>query len=396
MTKAVLLLLCATLLGAQTVDLNKIISYVRVHHPKYKAMEEESLALNARIQAEYAVPAASLSLGVTNAKPDQEKSGTEYSAGLSTLIDLANTRGLELESADLQNEAILLQKQKALFAFGNRLRDLYHQSCLDKKELEILQTVLAAFNRLYLKKQKAYKYHEVSKKELLQLKLEKKLLEQKVSAQKNAYAISRESLLNLAALPHQKESRLECHDLYPLTARIDIDNEPFILTNLAYEKEMESLDKKYRRYQKHFEPVEVSLNYDDEIDTRRVGAGVSIPLSFTSPRNEQSRIYLMHQKEMRKLDHHNWLLQNSAKVKELEAQLENDYRQIVALQENIATYQNQLMPLIEKSFQMGESSVIEYLMGRRKLLDISSELIQTQKRYYHRLFSLYTLIETEK
>ena len=397
MKKIVLFTLAAsTLMQAQHIDLNTIISHVRLHHPNYKALEEESLALVAKARAENAREMSALSLGGARAKTDDGDKAGEYSLGLSTLIDLANTRGLALESADLENEATLLERQKALFAFGNQLRDLYHQSCLDKAQLEILERTRDAFERLYRKKAKAYKYQEISKKELLQLKLEKALLEQKVASQKRSYTISKEALLNLTAMPHVAGSELECRDLYPIMASYEIDNEPFILSNLAFEKRMESLDKKYARNSVWLEPVELGATYDDEIDTKRIGAGVSIPLGFTSAKKEQSRIAIMHQKGQLHFTHQGMILEKSARKKRLEAELKRDYDKIQALDANIATYKEQLMPLVEKSFQMGESSVIEYLMGRQKLLDISSELIATKKSYYQNLFTLYTLIETEK
>jgi outer membrane protein TolC len=389
-------LLISSTLYAQQIDLNTIISHVRLHHPNYKALEEESLALGAKVKAAYARPMSNLSLGGDRVETDDGDKAGEYSLGLSTLLDLANTRGLSMQSGDLENEATLLERQRALFAFGNQLRDLYHQSCLDKAELEILESTRDAFEKLYRKKAKAYKYQEISKKELLQLKLEKALLEQKVVSQKRSYAISKEALLNLTAMPHVGGSELVCRDLYPIQASYTIDSVPFILSNLAFEKRIESLNKKYARNSTWLEPVEVSAFYDDEIDAKRVGAGVQIPLGFTSDKKEQSRIAILHQKAQLRFAYQGEILEKSAQKKRLEAELERDYGKIKALETNIATYKKSLMPLVEKSFQMGESSVIEYLMGRQKLLEISSDLISTKKRYYHTLFTLYTLIETEK
>ncbi len=389
-------LLSFSFVYAENLTLRNIITYVRVHHPNYKAMEEESLALGAKIRAENARELSTLSFNGANADPNNGDSAFEYGVGVSTIVDLANVRGLNLASADLQNEATLLLKQRELFAFGNGLRELYHQSCLDKEKLLVLQSTLEAFNRLYAKKEKAYKYQEISKKELLQLRLEKKLLEQKVRSQTREYEISREALLNLTAMPHVGESELVCRDLYPIVERVNMENKPFLLTALAFEKRMRSLDRKKERFRRGLEPIELSLGYDNEIDTKRIGAGFSVPLGFTSERNEQSRIYLLHEKEMRKLRHHAWLLNQNSKLRKIEAQLQNDYHRIEALRENIETYRKELMPLVEKSFQMGESSVIEYILARQKLLTISSELIETKKRYYSELFTLYTLIETEK
>ncbi len=396
MKKLIPLIFCTTILSAQNIDLAKIISHVRLHHPNYKAMEAESLALNAKILADYARPASSISLDTTNADPDNGKSEMEYSLGASTIVDLANTRGLELESGDLQNEATLLYKQKELFKFSNEIRNLYHQGCLNKESVKILQTTLDAFNKLYRKKEKAYKFQEISKKELLQLQLEQKLLKQKVTSHRKEYEISKEALLNLISIPHKSDTGFECKDLSPIVNTISIDNSPFILSNLAFEKEMESLDKQNKRYSKALEPIELSLHYDDEIDTKKTGIGFSVPLSFTSAKNEQSRVFILHQKEMKKFRHNGWLLEQLAQKKRLEAELKGDFTKINALKENIKIYENTLMPLIEKSFQMGESSVIEYLMGRQKLLEISLELIETKKSYYNKLFNLYTLIETEK
>ncbi len=391
-----LLLVTAYSLKAQEISLTDIINYVRVHHPHYKALEEESLALEAKINSEYAREMSTLSLTGANADPDTGKSGSEYSASLRLPIDIANTRGLNLESGEMENEAILLQKQKALFAFGNRIRNLYHQSCLDQENVHLHQKALDAFERLYEKKRIAYKYHEISKKELLQIELERNMLIQKVEALKEGYKTSKSALLNLADIPKTEKKELVCRDVFPVVAAIEIENQPFLLSKLAYEKEREALDKKYTRYDRFLEPIALSLNYDDELDTKRYGAGVEIPLGFTSSKNEQKRIYLLRQKEVLKRHYQAWLLESMAKKERLFAELKSNYSQITALTNNKDRYTRELMPLIEKSFQMGESSVIEYLLGRQKLLDISVALLQSKKRYYQRLFDLYTLMETEK
>ena len=381
---------------AQELSLKKIINYVRVHHPHYKALEEESIALEAKAKAEYARSQSSLSLSAAQAKPDGADSGREYSASVMMPLDIAGTRGLEMESADLVTEATLLKKQIALFAFGNRVRNLYHQSCLDRERVRLFEESLRAFDKLLYKKRIAYKYHEVSKKELLQIEMEHNLLKERVVSMHSQYETSRSALLNLTNMPKDSDSSLECKDLYPIKAKIKIENEPFLLSNLSYQKEIEALAVKYRRYSRFSDPVGLSVGYDDEIDTKRYGVGVEIPLSFTSERNQQQRLYLLHDKKVKKSHHMAWLLEANAKKEQLYARLRNDYRKIKALDENMHRYENELMPLIEKSFQMGESSLIEYLMGRSKLLEISVELIESKQNYYQSLFDLYTLIETER
>ncbi len=389
-------LIAVTITEAQEISLNSIIQYIRVYHPHYKALEEESIALEAKVKAENAKEMSNLSISTTQANPDNSDSGTEYSGSLTLPWDIANTQNLSLQSADLQIEAELLKKQIALFSFGNRIRNLYHQSCLDKASVILHQKSLEAFNHLYKKKKIAYKYSEISKKELLQIELERSLLIQQLNALKERYQTSKSALLNLTNMPKRDESILECKDLFPVEATIEIENAPFLLSNLAYEKEQEALSKRYQRYDKFSDPVALSLNYDHELDTKRYGIGVEIPLGFTSQRNEQKKVYLLKAQEVLKHHHHAWILEANAKKDRLTAELKSSYHQIKALEGNIKKYQNQLMPLIEKSFQMGESSLIEYLLGRQKLLTISVDLIHSKQKYYQNLFTLYTLIETEK
>ncbi len=397
MKKSILIVSLAAIFAfGEDITLSKIITYMRVHHPYYKALEEESLALDAKVKAEYSKELSSLGVSATRAKPDGEDSGNEYGVSLSTPIDVTGGRRVLLESGDLENEAILLDKQKELFAFGNRVRNLYHQSCLDKEELILYKRALRAFNSLYRKKTIAYKYKEISKKELLQIELERNLLVQQVKSLRDKYETSKSALLNLTDIPKDYGKNLECRDLFPIKERIEIDNEPFILTNLSYRKKREALKKKYLRYKKFLDPISLSVNYDKEVDAKKVGLGVEIPLGFTSQRNEQNRIYYLRELNVLDKYHAAWFLEANAKKEKLFSNLKSDYNLIKALKENIKKYENALMPLVEKSFQVGESSVIEYILSRRKLLDMSVELLKSKKSYYENLFNLYTLVETER
>ena len=390
------LTLAAVLMQAQEISLHQIINYMRVHHPHYKALEEESIALEAKVNAEYARELSSFSVDAAQSDPDEGDSGMEYSGSLTIPLDLMGTRNLSLQSGMLQTEAELLKKQVALFAFGNRVRNLYHQSCLDKANVVLHEKSLASFEKLYRKKKIAYKYSEISKKELLQIEMERNLLVQQLNALKERYQTSKSALLNLTDMPDNTQQTLECKDLFPIKANIQIDNKPFLLSNLAYKKEQEALKKKYDRYTKFSDPMALSLNYDDELDTKRYGVGIEVPLGFTSQRNEQKRLYLSTQQGVLKYHHNAWLLEANAKRERTVADLKSNYHQIKALEENIQKYEKELMPLIEKSFQMGESSLIEYLLGHQKLLKMSVDLIHSKQNYYQNLFTLYTLIETEK
>ncbi|NPA82343.1 MAG: hypothetical protein GXO31_07010, partial [Epsilonproteobacteria bacterium] len=109
MKKSILIVSLAAIFAfGEDITLSKIITYMRVHHPHYKALEEESLALDAKVKAEYSKELSSLGVSATRAKPDGEDSGNEYGVSLSTPIDVTGGRRVLLESGDLENEAILL------------------------------------------------------------------------------------------------------------------------------------------------------------------------------------------------------------------------------------------------------------------------------------------------
>ncbi len=67
----------------------------------------------------------------------------------------------------------------------------------------------------------------------------------------------------------------------------------------------------------------------------------------------------------------------------------------MTIKKNLQNYKKNLVPLIKKSYDLGESSVIEYLLNRQNYHQLKQELFATQKAYYRTLFRLYTLSETK-
>ncbi len=396
MSKILLLILSVSMLVAKSIDLGDIVSYVRENHPNYKALQENNLALNAKVLAQNAKEMSSLSFDIVDTKLNESDGVFEYSLGFETVLDLTNIRDLETKSATLESEVLLLNRQKELFGFINRVKNLYHVGCLNRQSKQILQTTLDDFNRLYQKKEKAYEFGEISKKELLQLKIQQKLLDQEIKSYSMKYQISKESLLKLISIPNKESLEFECRDLYPIVKKIEIKDEAFVLSKLAYKKRLKSLDQKMQRYQKKFEKIGMSINYDSEIDSKKASVGFNLPLTFTSSKNEKNRVYILKEKKMLEFQYNGWLLEQNAKKSGLEVELRSDFEKIEVLKESIKIYKDTLMPLIEKSFKMGESSVIEYLIQRQRFLEISLDLIKTKKSYYSKLFELYTLIEMEK
>ena len=78
---------------------------------------------------------------------------------------------------------------------------------------------------------------------------------------------------------------------------------------------------------------------------------------------------------------------------ELQATLKSQAIMVNIFSKNYSTYKQKLLPLVKKSYDLGETSVIEYLLNRQKLYSLNTELYAAKKAYYHTLFTLYTLSE---
>jgi hypothetical protein len=66
---------------------------------------------------------------------------------------------------------------------------------------------------------------------------------------------------------------------------------------------------------------------------------------------------------------------------------------IESLRFNLQNYQTYLLPLVDKSYNAGESSVIDYLLTQQRYRQLQQEYYANQKSYYHMLFQFYTHIE---
>jgi outer membrane protein TolC len=66
---------------------------------------------------------------------------------------------------------------------------------------------------------------------------------------------------------------------------------------------------------------------------------------------------------------------------------------VEAKRRNIQDYRDRLLPMVKKSYDYGESSVIEYLLNQQRLYSMQEELLNQKRDYYHTLFELYTITE---
>lgn len=393
MKKILLLMLLVQLCEATVLSLKEVLASAN-NSALSHSLEQERLQLEAKNQADTANEAVQL-FG-TGGKAQLKNGlgdGNEYTGGISKKLYLADTQAQEQTITRLDNEARLLEASQSVLDFKNGLKNLYHQHCIDRRYLKSVAQHYTDMRLLYKKKQKAYAYQEIAKTELLQLEIEKNRLYATLESIKATQAISKQQLLMLIGSSNQESTTLSCGDLYPIQSDFSASQESFALSKKAYEKRIQSTQTALKRYAKPIDSVTLSAQYDNEIDLERYSIGVSVPLAFTSKKSEQERAAALYKNAALSLQHEQEMLEKQSTAKALRADLKSKVIQIRSLRASMDTYHKILLPLIQKSYDLQESSVIEYLLNRQAYYALEQELFGMQKTYYQMLFTLTSLTQ---
>ena len=389
----ILFVLLIQLSQGSTLTLKTLLASVDNNNVLTQAIDAERLHLKARNLADTASDPMDLYGTGTRAYPDFGESDYEYSVGLSKTLPWGNTQEKDQTIIRLNNEAYFLEEGKKILNFKNGLKNLYHQYCLDYKNYKSVKENYQDFAVLYKKKQKAYKYKEISKSELMQLELSKNRLFAELQKMKMIQKRSKHKLFILSGMKHTDKTVLSCRDMYPIRENVKLKEHTFQLTRQAHQKRLQSTQVALERHSKALDSITLSAQYDQEIDIDRYSIGVSIPLSFTSKKSEQERAAAMHQNSTLDFQYEQTMIEKKSILLELRSTLKGNALMIKSLKKNLNDYSKNLLPLIKKSYDLGESSVIEYLLNRQNYNQMKQELFSTQKAYYHTLFRLYTLSE---
>lgn len=317
----------------------------------------------------------------------------EQEFSLSKNIKLGDIQKLERNQNRLNNEAYLIEQGSYMVDFNNRLKNLYHQYCLDTQYIESFEEGYNKFLTLYEKKKRAYEEDEIAKTELLQLEFEQNRLTIELENLNRKEQSDKKRLFWLTDLG--QEHTLSCQDVYPIIQEVNIKDSAFQISQKAYQKRIESTQVGLKRYSKKIDSIEISMGYGREIDRDMYTIGVAIPLNFSTNKTEYEKASLMHQSTALTLENKQLVEQKIYKLKELNAKLRRDYQNIQSKEENIESYENNLLTLMKKSYDYGESSVIEYLLSQQKLYALQQELLEKKKGYYKTLFQFYTVSETK-
>lgn len=319
------------------------------------------------------------------------QTGYEHEIGLSKEFKLGDVQALEKRANRLNNQANRLEQQKLLVGYSNQLKNAYHQYCLDQEYQEHFKKRYETFALLYSKKRRAYEQDEISKRELLQIKLEKQNLQSELNRVEQKVSQERQELIGYGSLG--AEDNFSCQDLYPIEGDFSFDDNRFDLTQQAYEKRIQSRQVALERQSKKIDTIELSTGYLRELERDVYTIGISIPLNFTSKKSEYERAALMQESSAIALEKEQTLRNKEYEVKRLVAKLNRNYEQIQAQQQSIEDFKRELLPLVQKSYAYGESTVVEYLLSQQQLRLKEETLLEIKKGYYETLFTLYNISE---
>lgn len=393
MKHIILFVFVLQLAHTSTLTLKQVLVSANNNSTLTQALEQERLLLEARNIADTSLEPMELFGSAANTDPLVGEDELEYSVGISKQFSWGNTQEKEQRITRLNNEAYFLEEDKKILNFENGLKSLYHNHCLDKKYFKVSKQNYHEFVKLYKKKQKAYKYQEISKAELMQLEIEKNRLYAQLQEIEMTQVLSKQKLFVLGRINNAATTTLSCKDIYPIRANVRLNGDRFQLSRDAHTKRLESTQATLERYSSALDNITLSAQYDKEIDTNRMGIGISIPLNFTSSKSEQERAAAMYRSSALGFQHEQTLLEKDSELLELRTYLNTKVKMLRTLKSNHRNYKKQLLPLIKKSYDLGETSVIEYLLNRQKSYQLRQEIYATKKAYYNTLFKLYALSE---
>ena len=387
------LLACSIFLKASSVNLDEILKKLEYEHPTAKSIKAYEAAYNSDNKVKLLRESVQLTMDGSYAKADLDRSKYEYSIGVEQKFMNPSVEDSISRSARYQSDAEILNLKHDFLLLENDVRFLYHINCLDKQAIEEYKASYLSFKTLYMKKEKAYKYGEISKKELLQLQIELSRLKSEYKHIENEEKTSRNNFQSKILLPIFEESILSCKDTYSVIDKLLINNNEASLQVESLNKKIKSTESDFNQYSSMFDSYTLSAAYQDEIDTKRFVVGLSIPLNFTSSINEERQSAALHKKNALEYEKYGLKLEREFKVKLLEKRLLESFHDIGLVTSMLKKYEDELMPLIERGYRLGEDSAIEYLLSQREMWMYKKDLIQQHKNYYEVLFKLYSVLE---
>lgn len=379
-----------------SITLHDILSKSTMHNPMQEALLEDALAKEAQYKGDHAPEPFTLHGTSGEVKPEFDRHTKEYAIGVSKQIFINDSEALDNDIAHLQMKADTLDAEKKILNFDNGLKELYHKSCIQQENNDAVKKLYDEFETLYAKKEKAYTYGEISKVELFYLKIEKEKLLTQLKETEAMSTLSRETLYQLSGIPTAKDTVLACTDMYPIVGSLSFEDTLFALSSEAYKNRIQSTQKLITRNKNVLDAVDVSLEYTHEVGIEKYIVGVSIPLHLNDKQSEQKRLEALHQSNALEAKYRQNILERHTQLHGLQTELSYQSNVVNRMKKTIHEYQQTLLPLLQKSYAYGESSVTEYILSKQQYYALLQSFYTAQISYYHALFGLYTLSETKE
>lgn len=382
--------------NASIITLDEILTAVQKEHPIAKSIQEISYVHKSQNQVLSSREAAQLNIQKSYTNQQFDKAEYEYGIGVTQSITLPSVKKHIVQANAYNNEAQMLELQYNFAHLKNEIVFLYHNSCLDQKNLSNFNEELKSFEELYTKKAKAYEYKEISKKELLELSLELERLKNEYKQYKNTLQSSRFRLQSKMLLEYFADKELSCNDLNPFVKEFQVDNQSQTLIEQSFDKKTQSYQSDAKRYNNSFDSFTLGLAYSKEISLTRATVSLSIPLNFTTSVYEQNRAAALHNQSAVSYNKEAYMLEKRADIELLQRELSFDFESIKVQNSIVKKYEDELLPLVKTAYLSGENSAIEFLLNQREYLKLKAELITKHKKYYQTLFKLLSVTQTKE
>ena len=333
-----------------------------------------------------------LGASVSHAKAPDD-SGLEYSVGISQNITTPFSGSSKDRAAAQTSKALTQEAKHQLHVIELEVSSKYYAACTSR-EIHNKSTQLFLEQSLrYRQIERAYELGEISKKDLLFNKLDLSKLRQNINGYELTYLEDFSQLQE--SVDTLKIDDISCDDLRAPQKNIQLRdiNEHGELKTLEYKK---SASKAlYDTHDSVIQSIGYELLYEEELDTSRYTAGISIPLGVVSSEQEMLKVQELSMSssyEAEKESMKNEILNNSQKLK---AKLELIYFELSILQDEILPLNEELLKLSKSALQEGEGTVMEYIDASRSYSENLLGMLELKKTYYYELFELYKIADME-
>jgi len=359
---------------------------------KVKVILEKTKSEIAQNEMSASYEAPEFGLNVAQAE-DSVEDGIEYSISFSQNISQPFSTSTKNKGVDFLSLALKEDAKYQLHILEIEVASRYHKTCVSKEMQNKARLLFIKQSDRYKQLQKAYDLGEISKKNLLFNKLDLAKLKQSLKRYKRVYLI--ESLNLQETIDNLTIADLSCDDLIPLSGDIKLVDvsKHSQLKKIAYQER--SSKSFYETYDATLQSIGYQIGYDQELDTKRVSFGVSIPLGSLTSQKEKLKAHYLYmnsayttQKESAKK-----LITSTSNLFKLKVKALYDEYEMLRL--NILPLNAELVELSKLAYSEGEGTIMEYLDATRSYSENILEMLEVKKSYYEELFELYKKADLE-